>query len=261
MIDYIYDGTFEGFLTCVHHHYYNEKAAGIYPADQYQTSLLKPYLSVETDEEKVAVVYAAMESKISEQALERIYRVFLSDFPGKDNIALDYLRLGFKIGGRIFGLHSHPVVFAAERIARKVGYEAHRLTGLLRFSVLAREDEEGRRQEILFAKIKPDHDILELLAHHFTDRFKEEAFIIYDERRKKALFAFGKKWYIGGLDPSVLPEADPDERAYRKLWKTYFDGIAIKERINPRCQKNFMPVRYWDNLTEFHCEADGNRVE
>ena len=29
MQDYLYDGTFEGFLTCVYHHYYTEPAAGI----------------------------------------------------------------------------------------------------------------------------------------------------------------------------------------------------------------------------------------
>jgi probable DNA metabolism protein len=40
------------------------------------------------------------------------------------------------------------------------------------------------------------------------------------------------------------------EKEYQDLWKKYFETIAIKERTNPRCQKNFMPVRYWKNLTE-----------
>ena len=37
MQDYLYDGTFEGFLTCVYHHYYTEPAAGICLKEEYQS--------------------------------------------------------------------------------------------------------------------------------------------------------------------------------------------------------------------------------
>lgn len=47
-----------------------------------------------------------------------------------------------------------------------------------------------------------------------------------------------------------LPEPCSDERQYQKLWKQYFETIAIRERTNPRCQKTLMPVRYWKHLTE-----------
>ena len=47
-----------------------------------------------------------------------------------------------------------------------------------------------------------------------------------------------------------LPEPYSDERQYQKLWKQYFETIAIRERTNPRCQKTLMPVRYWKHLTE-----------
>jgi probable DNA metabolism protein len=40
------------------------------------------------------------------------------------------------------------------------------------------------------------------------------------------------------------------EEAYRNLWRNYFDSMAIKERTNPRCQRNLMPARYWKNLPE-----------
>ena len=30
MIDYLYDGTFEGLLTCIYENYYTEKASGIF---------------------------------------------------------------------------------------------------------------------------------------------------------------------------------------------------------------------------------------
>ncbi|HSA34375.1 MAG TPA: DUF4130 domain-containing protein, partial [bacterium] len=37
---------------------------------------------------------------------------------------------------------------------------------------------------------------------------------------------------------------------YEKMWRRYFKDIAIPERRNPRCQRRFMPVRYWKYLTE-----------
>ena len=35
MIDYLYDGTFEGILTCVYHHYYTEKASNRHIQERY----------------------------------------------------------------------------------------------------------------------------------------------------------------------------------------------------------------------------------
>ena len=52
MQDYLYDGTFEGFLTCVYHHYYTEPAAGICLKEEYQSSLLGGFQEVHTDLEK-----------------------------------------------------------------------------------------------------------------------------------------------------------------------------------------------------------------
>jgi probable DNA metabolism protein len=98
--------------------------------------------------------------------------------------------------------------------------------------------------------VEPDHDVLELMADHFADRFKNENLIIFDKRRHKAIFCAGGKWYIFAFSPDEIPGFEQEEKRYQILWKAYFEHIAIKERINPRCQKRCMPVRYWKNLTE-----------
>jgi len=103
---------------------------------------------------------------------------------------------------------------------------------------------------ILYARIEPDHDVVELTANHFCDRYKNEPFIIHDIRRNKALISYRNSWYISAFTENDVPQVSEDENAYRRLWKNYFDNIAIKERTNPRCQKNFMPLRYWKHLTE-----------
>ena len=68
-VEYIYDGTFEGLLTCIYHHYYTDKAAGIFPREEYQPSMLHGFMEVETEEDKAARVYDAIETKISGYAL------------------------------------------------------------------------------------------------------------------------------------------------------------------------------------------------
>ncbi len=241
MVDYIYDGSFEGLLTCIYLNYYETRAEGIYPEADYQVSILTAFKKVETDEEKAVAVYEGIRTKISEEALERAYKVHLSSNKEKENIILAYIRMGFKKGSCISSMHAHPVVLAMQETERKVSFERLRLLGLIRFAEIS---------GILYCCVEPDHDILELLADHFADRYKSESFIIYDKRRGKAIFCADGKWYIGAFDPKQIPGFETGEKRYQDLWRTYFENIAIKERINPRCQKRCMPVRYWKNLTE-----------
>ena len=243
MVDYLYDGTFEGFLCCIFAHYYREKASGIYRKEDYQASMLRESRIIDTEAEKATRVYEAIEQKISRKDLRRIYRVFLSSDEEKENKLLDYIRLGFREGSRISLLHSHPVVFAVQQCEHKVSIETHRMKGLARFSAL-------RDGDILYCCLEPDHDILEIIAGHFSDRLKNDPFIIHDKKRNKAVFASGGHWYISDFTDGDIPPLGVREEEYRGLWKKYFETIAIHERINPRCQKLFMPVRYWKNLTE-----------
>jgi len=242
MVDYLYDGTFEGLMCCIYDHYYAEKASGIFRKEMYQQTILCGFHEVESDEEKALRVYNAINSKISPSDMERIYRVFLSESENKEIKILRYVILGFKEGAKIRLLHGNPIVFDVQQIERKVIGEVHRLAGLIRFSVL--------KGDVLYARIEPDHDVTELLADHFCDRFKNDPFIIHDEKRSKALIARGGDWYISDFDAKCLPQVTQEEERYRQMWRKYFGTIAIKERINPKCQKNFMPVRYWKNLTE-----------
>ena len=254
MLDYLYDGSFEGLLTCVYHHYYSEKASGIFFQGSYQSTMLRSYKVIDTEEEKAMRVYSAVAEKISPAALGRIYNVFLSSAEDKETKTLDYLVMGFKMGSGISLLHSHPVVLALQQIEKKVLFEVHRLSGLARFSVLS-GNKLGyggqEQQEILYCPLEPDHDVIELLADHFADRLKSEPFVLHDKRRGKAVFAFGGKWYISAYSQDPLAQLSQAEKHWQNLWQEYFDTIAIEERTNPRCQKNFMPVRYWKNLTEF----------
>ena len=250
---YLYDHSFEGFLTCVYHHWYTGKAEGVFPECDYQLDLCRYAMTVETDEGKAGRVLDAITEKISKWDARRVYQVFCSNEPEKEMKLLRYIEFGFKSGSKIRLLHGDPVVKAVEAAERRVGAEVHRMCGLIRFS----EVQDSGGNLLLYAKLEPDNDILEFLAPHFSDRFKSEPIIIHDLRREKALFSYQRKWEIAPLEKNIndaaeasLLEATDDEQSYSQLWKQYFEVMATRERTNPRCQRQFMPARYWKHLTE-----------
>ncbi|MGL4483528.1 MAG: TIGR03915 family putative DNA repair protein [Anaerovoracaceae bacterium] len=256
MIDYLYDGSFEGLLTCIHEHYYREKAWGIYDKKDYQGSILNQPIEIATSKEKSMIVYNAIKNKISLTDLRRIYKVFSAEISpleiakasknsvklNAETLILEYVVLGFQYGYKVALLHGEPAVFAMQQIENKVNFETHRMKGLIRFNILA--------HDVMYGKIEPDHDIIEFLHFHFCQRFGKQAFVIHDTKREKALISQNGSWYISDFKVTDVPESTKDEIHYQNLWIEYFENIAIKERTNPRCQKNFMPTRYWKNLTE-----------
>ena len=250
MMDYLYDGTFEGVLNCVYHHYYTDRAGRICIKEEYQPSLFNDFMEVETDSAKATRVYDAIVEKISTYALQTVYRAYLSNDPEKEMKILRYLVLGFRDNYAAAHHRTDPAVFDMETMVKKVRCEKERMLQFVRFEVLV--------NNIMYAEIEPDNDVLELIGDHFSDRFKSDPFIIRDVRRDKAMFAYEGHWYISeGLPSDFDLTRSDDEIAYQHLWQTYFDHIAIKERINPGCQRNFMPARYWKHLTEMKRKAPG----
>ncbi len=255
-MDYLYDGSFDGLLTCIYYHYYEAAASGIYQQDHYQPSLMVNTRIVETNPAWAMRVYTAIEEKISRDALEKIYHVYLSSDSNKENLILNYLRLGFKMGAKVDHFHSHPDVYFLHKVNRKVTLETHRLLGLLRFKDMG---------QFLYAAISPDHNILPLIADHFADRLAGERWIIHDLMRKLAIIYDGQndkrqksirdKWYLSDFPYSLEEIADKDQH-WPELWQLYFNRIGIEARLNPRLQSQFVPQRYRRYLLEFHQKSD-----
>lgn len=207
---------------------------------------------VSTNPEQAARVYKAIEEKISEDALIQVYYAFLSSYPGKENLILNYLRLGFRMGAKVDSYHSHPHVHPLHKAARQVTREVHRFLGILRFA------DNGK---FLYAALSPDHDIITLIADHFADRMINERFIIHDQKRCRAIIYDGqsrsaagpglqRQWYMIDLD-QLPPANQPQDDYCQKLWRQYFTEISIDFRRNPRLQSQFIPQRYRKHLVEF----------
>lgn len=302
MTDYIYDGSFDGLLTVIWHHYYTDRAARICTPENFQPSFLQDSVEVETDSVKADKVYQAIRYKISEYDLRSVYRAWLSCDPEKEMKILRYVVLGFRERHRTSSLHGNPVVADFQGILQKISKESERMLQFVRFSVI-REATGGAEitaattkveatsetevasettsktgveatantvdeatseatteppagttfpayREIMYARVEPDNDVIELAAKHFCDRFHQESFIIHDVGRDKAVIASRGRWVISAFAPEQAPDTSADERQIRQLWKQYYDHIAIMERKNTRCQNNFLPDRYRKHLTE-----------
>lgn len=243
MIYYVYDNTFDGFLTCIYEAYYrHENPDDILPFDRLEDNFLIQRYHIRTDGEKAAKVYQSIEEKISKDALKTVFYVFLSEMPKSGKYILDYLRLGYKMGKDINGHLSNDVVLKMNKIQLKVANEKHRMLGLLRFKTM----ENG----ILYGQIEPDHHIAALLAPHFVDRMSNENWIIHDIQRNIGIFYNKKEWVVREFtieDDILFHETEED---YQEMWKAYYKHMAIESRKNLRQKKNYMPMRYWKHLVE-----------
>ncbi|WP_333638374.1 hypothetical protein [Tissierella praeacuta] len=82
MIHYIYDGSFDGLLTGVYEAYYRrENIDDIVPEDSMEENFLVQKVFISTDGEKSKKVYEAIENKISEEALRKVFYAYLSELP------------------------------------------------------------------------------------------------------------------------------------------------------------------------------------
>lgn len=244
---YIYDGSFEGLLTSIYEAFYSrENPCFIFSAKAYDKNtegtmfgLLEEPERIVTDMVKYKKVYEAILEKISEEAAETIYYVYLSEIPGFEKMTLDYLRFGFKTG---FDTNKHlenQTVLNMLKAERKVVFEVHRMLGFIRFETYS---------GIYYASYEPDHNITELITPHFVTRLSGQNFIIHDIKRELASFCNHTGWYMSSLGRDAIK--CEDKSIYQELWKSYFKSATIEERKNIRNQKRQMPRRYWKHLPE-----------
>lgn len=79
---------------------------------------------------------------------------------------------------------------------------------------------------------------------------------IYDRTHREALFYADGHSAIIPLEEFVMAPPDEAEKRYRRLWRCFYDTIAIRERENPKLRMSHMPKRFWPLLTELQSDPD-----
>lgn len=203
------------------------------------------YVHVMPDPDKAASVLRTIKQKISPRAAMMICRVALSDAEDKLDTIYRFLLLGFSCGASVLDRLQEPAVLGLYTLDKKVSNEAHYFREFIRFSCPA--------DRILLSHIEPKSNILTLVAPHFADRLPSEHWMIVDDSRRQAIVhPADAPYYLTALSPEELEQlSTTSEDKYTTLWKEFFTHIAIKERKNPRCQQNLLPLWYRKHMPEF----------
>ncbi|MCW2278346.1 TIGR03915 family putative DNA repair protein [Heliophilum fasciatum] len=250
MLQYRYDGSFEGLLTAVFEAYRRrEFPEQICSEEEASLGLFTEPVVITTDPAKAERVYRSIGERISPQALHHVTYAFLSELPGREDAVLGYLRLGWQVGSAVDACLTEDAVAEVHRLSAKVRHERHRLLGLIRFRLLP--------GDVYYAPVSPDHQVVALLAPHFAERLADQRWVIHDLKRGLAVMYTARKWIVtdiggtpwGGADLSVQVVAE-DEALFQQLWQGYFTNIAVEGRTNRKLQRRCMPKRYWPYLIE-----------
>ena len=161
-IRYLYDGSFEGFLSCVFDAVYSRTV----PVDICEQSIAQPSFYqdvwVSTDLEHAQRVYDSIPKKICPDAAELVRDAFCSCVPQKELLIFRFLIFGYRYGKQVYYMRSHARVAPLYEAQRHLHNEAHLLQGFVRFT------DTGRA---LVAKITPKNFVLPYLAPHFCERY------------------------------------------------------------------------------------------
>lgn len=240
---YLYDGTFDGLLTIVFECYCKKTLPkSIYKASNYEQNFLDNIITIETDYEKSQRVFYGIEKNICKQALYNSYYAFLCEEKDKEINLLKYICTGFDTGPEINNMLTLSYVFKVINMKKRAFGENHRLKGLLRFQEIG--------ENLYYSSIHPDNNILEPLGQHFIRRFPTQNFFIHDKIRNLCFIYNCKEYQIIDSTNIKIPNISENEQKYQELWKLFFNTISIKERNNPKCQRQFMPKKYWKDLIE-----------
>lgn len=206
-------------------------------------------VSVKTDMEKSRKVTRSIYRKLGREAYEAVCYSAISTYPQKGTVIFRMLQKALKkdgYGREIMKVFADPDVNLVSKLRIRVWHEFHRYFGFVRF----REVGAG----VLFARIAPENDILEMLAPHFSDRFPNENWMIYDERRHKVL-THPKGGECTVHSRIMLGEEYRDDLAepeiYETLWRSFCENITISERRNPGLQQQLVPLKFREHMLEF----------
>ena len=243
MTTYFFDGTKNGLLTCIFESFYDRRIPDDVTTECVQYGLLDEIVTIKTDNEKAERVYKCLKNCKTKYLVSDFNLTFRSGEKKRFKVLFDYLNVAISNKNidvsKAFAL---PEIQAFTDLKNRIYTETHRFKGFLRFM----ETEKG----FYYACYEPDNDITELLVPHFTARL-QSPFIIHDIKRNILALCDGKRYKIlNGGDNGVTVFMSESEEIFLDLWQQYYKSINIEERKNLRQMRNYMPERYWKNLSE-----------
>lgn len=256
----LYEPSFEGWLSAVFYVYanrlQNDDPLQLIAHDCYVPSLISQAASVTTDEEHAERVLIKLHKLLGRSGMRNILWGFLSEKAYIGTTLFQVVKYAIDHPSRhIMEDLGNLNVLELGQTVKSVGREKHRMEAFVRF--------EHTTDDIYFARVEPDFNVLPLIGEHFRQRYQDQHWAIYDVARGYGIYYDKSKstpsrptalQTITDLDDTVLRNPtsihSEDEQRYQKFWQGYFTNVNIKERKNPRLHKQYLPQRYWKYLSE-----------
>lgn len=248
----LYDGSFEGLLTSIFEVFeYKFKNAEIVAEQNFSTeNLFADQHQVLTNAEKSARVLAKIEQISGKESIRILIRIFLSEHPHKERLFLKSIKdILQNPGVNVFQNLADPYMLEISKILKSMRREIHRMHAFVRF--------ERLKDNLYFAKIEPDFDVLPLIGNHFEKRYADQKWMIFDLKRHYGLiydlenvdFFYPESSQIKNLkNPEQFHHEE--EKHFQKMWQNYFVKTGIPSRKNMKLHIQHVPKRYWKYLTE-----------
>ena len=162
---------------------------------------------------------------MSDSAAQQFYCNYLSELPDEEDNMLAYLRHVFASSRDVSGDFSTPSVLRIAKVSKMVAREKHRMEAFVRFQLTT--------DNIWYATIEPDFNVLPLIEKHFKSRYANQKWLIADLKRGYGIHYDLEKVHIIELNNlNTLTELNQTENAYQDLWRVYFKSTNIVERRN-----------------------------
>lgn len=250
MLSIQYDSTFEGFLSVVFEIYRQHLEVGeIVPQRAYETGVsrnsdlfMQPF-QVETNADSARRLARAIVNRAGSDVFDLLQTAFRSEEISIEMKILAYLRKLFATESPDYAKNPAseemlPLLKTAQAVSREMGS----MLGMVRF--------DKAPDGLYVSEIEPKYNIVDMLTGHFRGRFPGMRWAIVDSMRGYGVYYDGKRATMVEVpNPSEISKnAPPDE--FTRMWKSYYDSMAIKERLNPKLLRACLPVRYWKHLPE-----------
>jgi probable DNA metabolism protein len=242
-----YDGSFDGLLSAIFYVYEYKLSDVEIQRDTEPKPLFGEVIFVPIDDEKAKRVWKSIKEKSKNSW--KFYYSFLSERSDMERTLLAYAQHVFD-QGNVAGDYGNDAVMQVSKIAKSVGREKHRMEAFVRFRLT--------KDNIYFATIEPDFNVLPIILKHFKSRYADQEWIIYDLKRKYGIRYDLEKVeevqfdFENNFNPTETSELifAQEELEFQELWKNYFKSTNIKSRKNMKLHIRHVPKRYWKYLSE-----------
>lgn len=212
-----------------------------------QCELFTEYIHVDSDISKAESVMDSVNRKISPFVYNELAYTAMAYEPDVLDNIYRIMILGFAYGPNVLDMVQYRDVMRNREIRKRLGMEACHFKEFLRFHEV--------RQDMYVAHVEPKSRLVITLGNAFQDRMPSENWIIVDDiHREAVIHAKNTPFYLRDLteeEYTTLLETEKENDDFTDLWKVFFDSIAIKERTNPECQRNHIPLWKRKHAVEF----------